>query len=94
MVKTTQIKKVALDVVPTPAAPSVAFEEQDWSPNQGAEFYVVTRGGFRVSDHEYLTPDWPQAIVEMDFWQRIVNRHPDGTRVEVVRYDKKKHRVW
>lgn len=95
MAKTMRTKKVTTDAVPTPQTPSAVSGEQDWAPGQESEsMYVVTRGGFRVSDKDYLTPDWPAAVAEKDFWQRVVNRHPDGTKVEVVKYDKKKHRVW
>ena len=94
MEKTKQNKQAATDAVPTPIMPSVEAGEQDWEPGQGSESYVVVRDGFRVSDYDYLTPDWPQAITERNFWQRVVNRFPDGTKVEIVKYDKKKHRVW
>jgi len=56
--------------------------------------FVVVRDGLRVSDKEYSNVDEPKAIAEKDFWQKIVDRWPDGTKVEIVQYDKKKHRVW
>lgn len=94
MEKIKQHKMDKSDSVPTPIIPTFEIGEQDWSPNQPSESYVVIRGGIRVSDNEYLTPDYPQAISEKEFWQKIVNQYPDGTKVEIVQYDKKKHRIW
>lgn len=54
--------------------------------------YVVVRSGVRVSDQEYDTP--VEAQSEAEYWQSIVNRWPDGTVVEVVEKDDKKHRIW
>lgn len=56
--------------------------------------YVVLRGGFRVNDIEYDTPDDPKALSWMEHYQRIINQWPDGTTVEIVQYDPKKHRAW
>lgn len=56
--------------------------------------FVVTRGGLRVSDIEYQTEDDLSAINEVNFWKRVVSKYPDGTRVEIVQFDKKKHRIW
>ncbi len=94
MAKPKATKKTKVDAVPTPSPSQIESGELDWSPNQDVELYVVTRGGLRVSDNEYLTPDWPQAIQERDFWQRVVDRHPDGTKVKIEKYDKKKHRTY
>ena len=65
-----------------------------WSPGESLPRYVVIRGGLRVSDKDYPRSDEPRAIAEKDFWQTVVERWPDGTKVEIVLYDKKKHRVW
>jgi hypothetical protein len=95
MVKTKTTKKTKVDAVPTPSQSQVESGEQlDWSPSQDGELYVVTRGGLRVSDNDYLSPDWPQAIRERDFWQKVVDRYPDGTKIRIERYDKKKHRTY
>ena len=56
--------------------------------------YIVVRGGLRVSEKEYSSNTDPHALSEMEFWQKIVNKWPDGSKVEIVEYDKKKHRVW
>jgi ribosomal protein L24E len=56
--------------------------------------YVVVRDGKRVCDEEYLTPDDPRALSWVKHYQNIIKKYPDGTRVEVVKYDNKKHRVW
>ena len=34
------------------------------------------------------------ALAEKDFWQKIVDKYPDGTKIEIVEYDKRKHRIW
>ena len=94
MANTKQPNKAKSDAVPTSTELSLDVLEQDWNPGQGSESYVVTRGGFRVSDNEYLTPDWPAAIVERDFWQRAINYYPDGTKAEIVKYNNKKHKTF
>ncbi len=92
MVK-TKTKKVSLDEVPTLSAPSVESGEQN-NNNEVQSRYVVVRGGIRVSDKEYDTNDDQKALDEKAFWQRVVNHYPDGTNVEIVPFDKKKHRIW
>lgn len=54
--------------------------------------YVVVRNGLRVSDVEYDTP--PDANEELMHWKSIIKRWPDGSVVEVVEKDDKKHRIW
>jgi hypothetical protein len=56
--------------------------------------FVVVRDNLRVSDREYSSETDSFAVNERDFWQRVVNRYPDGTKVNIVEYDKKRHRVW
>ena len=65
-----------------------------WSPGESLPRYVVVRDGLRVSDKDYPKADEPRAISEKDFWKKVVERWPDGTKVEIVQYDKKKHRIW
>lgn len=89
MVKTKQNKTIIQDEVPTPVIN--LSEEQKV---ETTTTFVVTRGGARVSENEYSTPDAVRAIEEKEFWQNIVKRFPDGTRVEIVSFDKKKHRIW
>ena len=50
--------------------------------------YVVIRSGARVSDEEYTTKE--DAQPEYETWKRVVNRWPDGTKVEIVNLSKKK----
>lgn len=85
-----QNKTVNSDEVPTPNNTDFVFEEQ----NVNTPTFVVTRGGCRVSDREYNSSGDTRAVGEKDFWQRVVDRYPDGTRVEIVRFDKKKHRIY
>jgi len=84
-------KKVQLEEVLTPVDTDVVIEEQKVV---NTPTFVVTRGGIRVSDAEYLSSDDPYAVAEKSFWQRVVQKYPDGTRVEIVPFDKKKHRVY
>ena len=65
-----------------------------WTPGEQGPRYVVTRGGLRVSDKDYSKPNESNAIAEKEFWKKVVNKWPDGTKIEIVQYDKKKHRVW
>lgn len=65
-----------------------------WEPGQSEIRYVVTRSGLRVSDKDYPSKNEPRAIIERDFWQNVVNSWPDGTKIDIVQYDKKRHRIW
>lgn len=94
MANTKQTKTAKVDASPTPSKPKTETGGKDWSPGQEADLFVVTRGGFRVSDKEYIDPDWPQAIQERDFWQSVATFSKDGTKAEIVTYDKKKHRIY
>ena len=101
-------KQAPLDEIPTLDVPIIEIGELEqqleqqleqrsdivWSPGESLPRYVVVRGGLRVSDKDYPKPDEPRAIAERDFWQKVVNRYPDGTKIEIVQYDKKKHRIW
>jgi len=82
---------VSQEEVLTLDEPNVVIEEQKV---ENTPTFVVTRGGLRVSDVEYTSETDPLAIAEKDFWQQIVKKYPDGTRIEIVPFDKKKHRVW
>lgn len=95
------VKKVDLEEVLILEAPVSESVEQllqqpidTWSPGESLPRYVVVRGGLRVSDKDYPRADEPRAISERDFWKKVVERWPDGTKVEIVQYDKKKHRIW
>lgn len=96
MEKQTKAKKVqSADEVPNPVIPNTEIEEQlTWSPGEDAVRFVVTRSGLRVSDKDYPSVDNERAILERDFWKRVIKNYPDGTKMEIVKYDKKKHRVW
>lgn len=54
--------------------------------------FVVVRSGIRVSDQEYDSPN--EASLEVDHWKAVINRWPDGSVIEVVEKDDKKHRIW
>lgn len=87
MSKTKSVKDTAqLDEVLTSTKPTTTEEQEI--------LHVVLRGGHRVSDREYTSANEQAALNERDFWQRIINRHPDGTKVEIVEFNKKLHRVW
>jgi len=86
----TKNKKVNQDEVPTPADTAVYEEQKDTT----TPTFVVIRGGARVSENEYSTANEPKALEEKAFWQKIVKKFPDGTRIEIVPFDKKKHRIW
>lgn len=94
MLKENKSSKNRVEQVPQT---QTAGETDVWTPGQKEEKpvpFVVIRGGMRVSDTTYDDPNDPKAIDEATFWQNVVDRHPDGTKVEIVSYDKKKHRVW
>jgi len=56
--------------------------------------YVVVRNDQRVSDNEYSDPDDFRADDEKIFWQRVVTNWSPGEKVEIVKFNKKKHRNW
>jgi hypothetical protein len=89
-------REVQPDEVPTLEIPisELVEQETDWSPGEKETRYVVIRGGLRVSDKDYPEQNDSRAIAEMNFWRKVINRWPDGTKVEIVQYDKKKHRIW
>jgi hypothetical protein len=43
--------------------------------------YAVFRNGFRVSDSEYDSKMGAQG--EYTYWAKILQRHPDGSKLEV-----------
>lgn len=53
--------------------------------------YVVTRDGYRVSDIEYQNRE--DASNEYIFWNNVVKKWPDGTKIDIVELDRRKHRV-
>ena len=89
-------REIQSDEVPTLEIPisELVEQETDWSPGEKEARYVVIRGGLRVSDKDYPEQSDPRAIAEMNFWRKVINRWPDGTKVEIVQYDKKRHRIW
>jgi len=60
------------------------------SANAEETKYVVLRDGYRVSDKEYLFFDDVDALAEKSFWTRASNRE----KVEIVKYNPLKHKVW
>jgi hypothetical protein len=43
--------------------------------------YIVLRNGIRVSDMEYPTKE--EANDEFEHWRKIINRYPDGSKLEI-----------
>jgi hypothetical protein len=89
MIKNKLKKTLPNDVLNSEVSLAPKGEQKEPTPS-----YVVVRNGVRVSDKEYSKADEPRAVAERDFWKAAVNRHPDGTKIEIVQYDKKKHRIW
>lgn len=90
MTKTKQNEMDKLEEVLTSIKSDVVYEEQ----KVNTPTFVVIRNGCRVSEHEYNSENDPYAIAEKNFWQKIVNRYPDGTKIEIVQFDKKKHKIF
>ncbi len=91
MLNKPKTKKVFLDQVSNLEIPLVESGEQKEITTPR---YVVVRGGIRVSDKEYSNPEELKALEEKEFWQRVITRYPDGTKVQIVEFDKKLHRIW
>jgi hypothetical protein len=78
------------DAVPTPTnAPDVSEEQSD-EPTK----YVIVRNSFRVSELEYDNANDAEAISERDYWIKVSNAARDGSKVEIVPFNKKVHRIW
>ena len=45
------------------------------------KMYAIFRNGFRVSDSEYDSK--LDAQRELDYWENIIKRHPDGSKLEI-----------
>jgi hypothetical protein len=52
--------------------------------------YAVFRNGFRVSESEYDSK--LDANREMDYWQNIIKRNPDGSRLEIRQLNSRNYR--
>jgi hypothetical protein len=96
MLNKKRTKGIQPDEIPTLEIPisEMVEQETDWSPGEREIRYVIVRSGLRVSDKDYPEQSDPRAIAEMNFWRKVISRWPDGTKVEIVQYDKKKHRIW
>jgi hypothetical protein len=91
MTKTKKAIDKKSDEVPTLISNPVV--EQTWSPNEPVR-YVVTRDGHRVSEREYVSEGDTSALSEWNFWNKISTEWSDGTKVLIVPFDKKEHRIW
>ena len=67
---------------------AVPLDEQKVEPTK----YVVVRDDRRVSDFEYLESRDPKALDEKAFWKRVVDNWSVGEKVDIVKFNKKKHR--
>lgn len=70
---------------------SIKVSKQD-NGTASKKKYVVIRSGIRVSEHEYDNVD--DATQEVEHWQRILNKYPDGTKITVEEYNDKKHSIY
>lgn len=57
------------------------------------QMYAVFRNGVRVSDEEYESKLF--AKPEYDYWQRLLNRWPDGSKLDIrpLKYSRRYNRV-
>lgn len=53
--------------------------------------FVVLRNGFRVSDAEYSSKE--DAKDEFSYWEKVIKRWPDESKIEIAEYDENKHRI-
>ena len=51
------------------------------SDTSDGKLYAVFRNGYRVSEAEYPSPLFAQK--ELEYWQNVVKKFPDGSKVEV-----------
>ena len=62
--------------------------------DEKAQKYVVVRDNRRVNEEEYDDPKDPKALGWVAHYKRITDKWPDGTKVEVVPYNNKIHRIY
>lgn len=60
--------------------------------NKNEILYAAFRSGIRVSDNVYYSKKDPSLINELNYWENILYRYPDGTKMEIlpVRYRDRK----
>jgi hypothetical protein len=59
-------------------------------PSEHSHYYVVLRDGRRVSDSNHLSTN--AANAEKSYWQNILGRWPDGTKVEIYKCENKNYK--
>ena len=64
-------------------------KEKKMNVETSTDRYVVMRNGSRVSDEEYASKEAAQP--EYDYWNRIVTRWPDGSKLEIINLNSKKN---
>lgn len=57
------------------------------SDKHDGKFYAVFRNGIRVSEEEYPSPFYAQK--ELEHWQNIIKKFPDGSRLEILPFNYK-----
>ena len=77
------------DAVPNSTDAPAVLEEQS-EPVK----YVVLRAGCRVSDTEYDNLNDPAAAAEKEYWEKVAKKSKDGSKVEIVQFNKRLHRIW
>lgn len=87
--KKSNIETLAEEIVET-----VSKDNESSSNKEEQVRYVVVRNGCRVSAVEYSDKNDPEAVEEKKFWKRVVDRWSPGEKVDIVKYNKKTHRVW
>jgi len=55
---------------------------------QNEILFAVFRNGHRVSESEYPSPAFAQK--ELEHWQNIVKKFPDGSKIEVLQINNNK----
>lgn len=51
---------------------------------EDAVLFAVFRSGVRVSDSTYIDKKDNLAIQEKKYWERILSKFPDGTKVDIL----------
>lgn len=80
-------------IKPNKQQPIDTIMQSKYSRKNDGEFepsndrFVVLRNGARVSDEDYSSKEAAQP--EYDYWNRIVTRWPDGSKLEIINLSKK-----
>lgn len=66
----------------------MSYNDVNTKTEQEEKLFAVYRSGIRVSDSVYPSDRDPSALNEKRYWENILKRYPDGTKISIreIRY--------